>query len=337
MYPFRVFVSYASADRDLAQQLVETLRRLELEPLWDRDIRPGAPFTDRTGYAMGIGVPVLPLALGNVPGEMIAQLHALMVRPDLSDLAEVLGRANLEQAVLHPPQQVVPAVAVADFPEQRTEMVARYAERVLDRGRYGRVRQKSRLCVFTVPDEELDHPIWTLRAGDTPRSQFLHQRMREERRSLERHARVAGCSLLMQPLAEQVNTPGTYARWARLHVLLQFLRSMPDDKVRVVLTQRPPEGNLILVGDWFLSESLVPLRGQGYRQTLFNNHAPTVYDRVRKFDQEFEELYSLNGLGPNESRQDAVKRLGDIFAGLPAPPEEMLRGQGTEAAGSKRP
>lgn len=36
MYPFRVFVSYAHADRELALRLVETLRRLGLEPVWDR-------------------------------------------------------------------------------------------------------------------------------------------------------------------------------------------------------------------------------------------------------------------------------------------------------------
>jgi hypothetical protein len=349
MYPFRVFVSYAHADRDLAQQLVETLRRLGLEAVWDRDIRPGAPFTDaiksaittvhvflplitphsqerpwvhqETGYAMGIGVPVLPLALGNVPGEMIAQLQALTVRPDLSDIEEVLAGVNLEQVVLSPPQTVNPSVEVADFPEQRTEMVARYANRILDRGRYGQLRQRSRLCVFTVPDEDISHPIWKLRDGDTPRSSFLHQNMREERRALERHVRRAGCSLIMQPVAEQFNTTGPYSRWARLQVLQEFLKTMPDDKVRIVMTHRPPEGNLILVGDWFLSESLVPRSGQGYRQTLFNSHAPSVYDRVRKFDQEFEELYGASGLGPNESRRVALQQLGEILDSLPAPPK----------------
>src|SRR5439155_21854705 len=110
-----------------------------------------------------------------------------------------------------------------------------------------------------------------------------------------------------------------------LHVLCDFLRSMPDDKVRVVLSGRPPEGNLILVGDWFLSESLVPRSGQGYRQTLFNSHAPTVYDRVRKFDRESEEGYSAAGHGPHGSRTAALRRLGEILDGLPAPPAAAAR------------
>src|SRR5436190_6072401 len=105
MHPFRVFVSYAHEDRAEAEAVVAVLKGLGLCAVWDRDIRPGLPFTDaikddiaschlflpiitanarerpwvhqETGYAMGIGIPVLPVAIGDdVPGELIAQLQA---------------------------------------------------------------------------------------------------------------------------------------------------------------------------------------------------------------------------------------------------------------------
>ena len=42
---------------------------------------------------------------------------------------------------------------------------------------------------------------------------------------------------------------------------------------------------------------------------------------LKKFDQEFEELYAASGLGPNESRRVALEQLGAILNSLPAPPK----------------
>ena len=112
MYPYRVFLSYAHADRAVVEQVSSLLQGLGLVPVWDRNIRPASRFTDfirdsidtahvfmplltehalqrpwvhqETGYALGRDVPVLPLAVGGVPGEMIAELHALQGHSGIS-------------------------------------------------------------------------------------------------------------------------------------------------------------------------------------------------------------------------------------------------------------
>jgi len=73
---------------------------------------------------------------------------------------------------------------------------------------------------------------------------------------------------------------------------------------------------LTIVGDWFVAESLVP-RPEGYRQTVFSWHAPTVLRWVSAFDQQFEELYAESGLGPNKSRRKAIEKIKKIIRRLP--------------------
>src|SRR5437868_4284981 len=153
MYRFRVFVSYAGQDRQLAVILVDALKTLGLEPFWDKDIRPGTPFTDaikgmishahlfmpiisqksqerpwvhqETGYAMALNIPVLPIAVNTLPTEMISQLQAISINEDGSDIAERLNDANFEQIVFPPPQKPQSSIEIADWPETRAELLAR--------------------------------------------------------------------------------------------------------------------------------------------------------------------------------------------------------------------
>jgi len=46
MYPYRVFLSYAHADRAVVEQVSFLLQDLGVVPVWDRNIRPGSRFTD---------------------------------------------------------------------------------------------------------------------------------------------------------------------------------------------------------------------------------------------------------------------------------------------------
>jgi hypothetical protein len=92
---------------------------------------------------------------------------------------------------------------------------------------------------------------------------------------------------------------------------------MPEDKVQVMITPRAREGNLTIVGDWFVAESLTPRTGEGYKQTIFSWHAPTVLRWVRKFDQEFEELQRQSGLSTVASLKSAITRIKEILASLP--------------------
>lgn len=112
-HPFRIFISYSHEDKQLALIASEALTNLGYYPLWDTHIHPGTAFSDaikglihhahifmplvtvsatqkpwvhqETGYAMALGIPILPVAVDAVPGQMAADLLALVVNNDFSD------------------------------------------------------------------------------------------------------------------------------------------------------------------------------------------------------------------------------------------------------------
>jgi hypothetical protein len=311
-----------------------------LTPVWDKYIRPGAPFTEaikgfihhahifmpiitehasrrpwvhqETGYAMALNIPILPVAVDSVPGEMTAQLLAVVVRSDFSDFAERLAGVDLEQVVSQPALTAFRDVEVTSYAENRTEMLARSAQRVMDLGAFGRVRQRAALSSFSIPDRLTGDPIWAKREGNVARSAFYHNLQRAERRTLEQHARRAGCDLIIDPdFGLERNGPS--ATRTRLEILLQFLENIPDDQIRVAMTPRAREANLTLVGDWFSAESMSPKPGEGHRQTVFTWHAPTVLQTLRRFEEEFEELCEESPDGA--TRQAAIARIRAIIAG----------------------
>jgi hypothetical protein len=243
---------------------------------------------------------------------MTAQLQAVVVKADLSDLADRLRDVNIEQVVFPPPGRPMSIVEIADWPETRTEMIARCANRVIELGAYGRVRQRGALSSFCLPDRDVYDPIWTTRESGSPRSHYYHQLQRDERRALERHARREGCSLIIDPSMHPKLKLDAVAIRSRLTTLLEFLESMPSDTVEVVISPRARGENLLIVGDWFSAESMVPRPKEGYRQTVFTWHAPTVLGQARRFDREFEDL----GRG-NTSVAAAVEEIEKIVDALP--------------------
>jgi hypothetical protein len=206
-------------------------------------------------------------------------------------------------------------VEVADYPEERTEMMSRFANRVKELGSYARLRQRGALSSFSIPNRVLNDPIWDLR-GDS--SQYYRKHLRNERMALEQHARQCGCSLILDldfAMSSRSHNPKRMS--ARLSTLLEFLESMPDDTIQVVITQRAQEGNLTILGDWFVAESQAPRPGEGYRQTVFSWHAPTVLKELRRFDEEFEEYNRQSGLEPNASRKAVIIKINEMIATLP--------------------
>jgi hypothetical protein len=311
MHPYRVFVAHSHEDRELTLRVAELLERMGLRPMWDKDFLPGAPFTDQIkkgiahshvflplltksssqrpwvhqeiGYAMGHDVPVLPLAIGELPGEMIRELQGISVATGLDDLEDRLAARTVEQVVLRAHKKSQPTFHCAYLPEERTAMLAEYAKDVLDLGFHGRVRQSGAFTSFCLPRETVGHPIWMRREGRFPRPDAYHRLQRAERLALEQHAREAGCDLVLD-LSVTLKQQGPDARKARLDTLLKFLRSMPEDNVRVVVRKRADPLNLLIVGDWFVAESTTPRPRVGYLQTVFTRHAPTVLDQLREFD-----------------------------------------------------
>lgn len=343
-HPFRIFISYSHDDRVQAQAAADVLTRMGLTPLWDRHIRPGAPFTEaikglihhahifmpiitehasqrpwvhqETGYAMALNIPILPIAVDSVPGEMVAQLQAVIVRPDFSDFADRLAGVDLEQVILRPAATDFHNIEVTSYAEERAELLARCAQQVAEFGSFGRVRQRAALSSFSIPDRPLTDPIWAKRDAGVVRSAYLLNLQLAERRGLEQHARQAGCDLIIDP-AFSFERSGREAGLTRLRILRRFLETMPDELIRVVVSPDARAANLTLVGDWFSAESLSPKAGEGHRQTVFSWHAPTVLQALRRFDAEFQALAAESPHAP--SREAALAQIDALLADEPAP------------------
>jgi len=172
------------------------------------------------------------------------------------------------------------------------------------------------LSSFHIPDKIRSHPVWRLRYGSKPKSEFHCRLQRNERIALEQHARKAGCKLIIDPTIPY-EPYGPQARRVRLETLLEFLESMPDKLVQVAIHTKMEEAeNLIIVGDWFAAEALSGAIGKGYRQTIFTRHAPSMQSRIDLFDQEFDLLLKDNGWSAKNSRLKAIEQLKKIIAGI---------------------
>jgi TIR domain len=128
MYPFRVFLSYAHADRAKIEHMDTILHDMGLLPVWDKNVAAGTAFDDEIrrriahahafmplitlnsrerpwvhqeiGYALGIGVPVVPVAVGALPEGLLSEIQAICIRDDLSDLQDGIKQAGLEALLL---------------------------------------------------------------------------------------------------------------------------------------------------------------------------------------------------------------------------------------------
>jgi TIR domain len=345
VYPYRVFISYTHEDLALAKIMADTLKSVGLIPLWDQDIRPGLRFSDaikntiatahlfmpliteksqyrpwvhqETGYAIGINVPVVPIALKSLPGEMIAELQAITVEPDLCDLARHLQEADLDQIVLCPPPPPFVGTQVAEAPEQRTEWLVQWANWLLDNGRHGRLRQRALFSSLSIPDKNVNDSIWDRYDGKPPRSPELRQLLREERIALERHARMQGCTLMLAPDIDF--TPvGADVHRAQLETLIECVESLQRDRIEIVFSPRVDEGNVTIVGDWFVAHALIPRPGAHFRQSVFTSHAPTVLQWVTRFDQQVTEAKAGDSLTGAQRVESAFTRLRQRLGALPA-------------------
>ncbi len=338
----RVFLSYSHDDRNLFRILKAFLEDKKLCVLCDRDISVGTPFTDaikgliahahvfmplitasaqkrpwvhqETGYAMAKSIPILPLvtASADIPQAMVAQLQAIPVPDDLSNLEELLTVEHVRSLVLPQAPSPQDMVQVADWPEERASRLAECANRVRQLGHYARLRQCGAFSSFCLPDNDIQHAVWRKRDGNSVRGDYLHSCQRAERQALERHVVQAGCRLIIWPHID-LSKRGPDVRRTRLDTLLQFLKRIPPDKCEVVVSQRARDGNVTILGDWFVAESLVP-KAQGYRQTVFNWHAPTALRAAVEFDQTFDEICAERGMTASEATQEAraeIERLID--------------------------
>jgi hypothetical protein len=344
MYPFRVFISYAHEDKSLARELHDLLGDLGLVPLWDALIEAGTGFNDaiktmitsahvvvplltansqrrpwlhqEIGFAIGRNVPVLPVAVGVLPGEMIAELHAIGVER-LADLKSRLTEEAFEAVVL-PVNPPALTTAVANHPEERLSLLVEHAERLLGQRRRARLRQRAPLSSFSIPNSDLGDRVWEEFDDDRQRTPFVRELLLRERRAMERLAQDSGCSLILSPeldfpRSESAASPSRCrARRVRLEWLGRSLEGMTDDQVKVVFSPAAGEGNWTILGDAVSAESQVSRPGLDWRQTLFVTHPPAVLRALRRFDHDLK-IFAPRERTETSSRREALRRIAEAL------------------------
>ena len=328
----RVFISYSHSDLPLVERIVGAVERAGLEPIWDEKFMGGPAFLDQVklfiahahvfvplltevslnrgwvhqeiGYALAMGVPVLPVADGALPGEMIQGLNAIRVKPD--EVEKQLTKEIFERLIGHHQDTSLAHYHCAESLEERTTLIIRYANSVLNlfSGQTGCVRQKAALSSFHLPKEVVSHDVWKKRTGQVARSMYACKLLRRERVALEKHVKGSGCKLIIDPTLNFASF-GCDAKKVRLKTLLDFMYEYKgDERVQVVLDKRVDEhANITMVGDWFYCESITSSQ-QGYRQTIFTRHAPSMLERIEEFDHEFDEL--LAGRDPQSVKREVI-------------------------------
>lgn len=270
------------------------------------------------GYAMALNVPVLPVARGKVPGEMIQQIHAIEVGEDLGPLQQKLSWEAINKLVRRYSRLSYALFQCANYAENRAEMMANYADDVRELGFHDRVRQKGALSSFHIPEKGINHPVWKARYGSVERGPEHCRLQREERVALEKHAKAEGCKLIINPFI-CYEKYGVVAKIVRLESLLEFLESMPDAQCEVAINdQMEHDQSVTILGDWFAAESVSAQIGQGYRQTIFTRHAPSMMNKIEEFDQEFKERLETSGWSAETSRKAAIDLIQKIIAELKA-------------------
>jgi hypothetical protein len=340
-YPYRIFLAYSHEDRKLMENAVKVLRKNGYNPLCDQNIMVGKPFTDEikkmiahahiflplitassalrpwvhqeTGYALAMNIPILPVAVGQVPGEMTAQLHAIMVQEDFSDFPQKVNAQDLENLVMNNPHADITNLWVTAWAEERTRLLEEYASWVSNLHFSGRVRQRAALSSFSIPDKNVSDEIWKQRDGNVLHSPFYHDLLYKERKAFQIHAEQSGCDLLIDP-DFCLERNGREATNTRLNILLEFLKNKEKvEDVRVAISPIAREPNLTIIGDWFSAESFNPKPGESHSRTVFCRHAPTVLSQVRTFDERFNAILALQVPSPADSRDWAIDYISKIL------------------------
>lgn len=280
-----------------------------------------------TGYAIAREIPVLPICYQTNLGEMISDLMPLYIKnKEMSVVSKQLTCEAITAMVLRKRPLVHPFVEIAHWHEERTERLGRFTTDTFERlnlmisrersneimSKHMQIRQWGALSTFCIPNKGIHNKVWKCREGTRLRGDYTRTLALNERLAFECYVRKYGCFLVIDPDID-LSSRGPYAKQARIETLYEFLKSIDDnDKVRIVCCSRARSANRTIVGDWYFAQSIVPTRG-GYRETEFTWHAPTVYQEIRKFDQQFQEMSEVSGWGSIHSKEMMIKELEKIM------------------------
>ncbi len=340
MTPYRVFVSYSHADRPLVERLVAVLTDVGMTPMWDRNLVPGAGFSNQIqtfitnshvllpvitpgsaqrlwlhqeiGFAMALGMPVLPVSVGHLPLGLIEGIHAIELRDDLADAPAKLSALSFDRLVNANPDRPAAYVCTEDN-SRRALLLARYADDVWAIGWSGLVRQVASSTTFHIPDRGPGDPVWKRLFPATPDDRYLFEALRRERVALQRHAVQCGCRLIIDPVEHQERVyrrHGPDGARNRIELLMKFLR---DDAVRDVVVavndDAERKGSITLVADWFLSEAVSSGESRVLRQAVFTRDIRTVQQYIDDFNHRMHDLLTARGWTEADSRARAIDYL----------------------------
>jgi len=346
----RVFISYSHNNRTDAEKVAEALTANGFEPMWDRNFLFGHGFHDQIetsiahshvflpiitkesnergwvhqeiGYAMALNIPILPVAIEALPEQMIHGLHAIQLSQATLENPEQLqnffSKRVFDTLIGDYRDPTISLLRCAELHEDRTIMMAQYANSIVKLGYFGFVRQKGGLSSFHIPNAILSDPVWKERYGNKPKSEYHCKLQLNERLALSKHAENAGCKLIIHSGEYIEKEYGLNARLVRLQTLHTFLNTIPEDvPLQVVINpDLEPDRNLTLVGNWFYAESISGSLTGGYRHTVFSQHAPSIQNKIELFDQEFKYLLSKAQIKPEESRQKVSLRIEEMMQNI---------------------
>ena len=269
------------------------------------------------GFALGVDIPVVPIAIGILPLAMLSRIQAIPVSSDLSNLKEGLEQADTETLIMPPHSQTEldrlgVTTQVAEFSEDRTRILVNFAKESAP----ARVRQRAIVSSFSLLDEPTTHPIWNSIELAQRRGERSRAFLRDERCILGQHALTAGCSLILTPFVDFTKV-GHQVHRTQLELLRKFLLTLPEESAKVAFSRGPFLGSLALVGDSFGAKALPAQPGAEYRQTLFSHHGPTVLRWLLDFDKELHDCLRLEGIADHKSRDYAVAEIERRLRELP--------------------
>ncbi len=202
-----------------------------------------------------------------------------------------------------------------------------------------RLRQSTAFGSFSIPDSGVNSPVWDQRDPDRYRSQHERRLLRRERQVMEAYTRCFGCDLIVDPRAlvkepdaaseppsgDAARNPVSPERETRfkhsasrtafrLRLVIEFIEShFEDDRLRVIMPAKAGQitTNLIIVGDWFAAEAVVPFyHSGGYERTMFTRHAPSVLNMIERFEQDRRDHLAEAGIDPQAP--DATARTKEM-------------------------
>ncbi|MGD0736453.1 MAG: toll/interleukin-1 receptor domain-containing protein [Terracidiphilus sp.] len=339
----RVFISYSHEDKALVHILADVIDKNGMESIYDdkKGLQVGTGFKDEIihfishahiflplltetsikrpwvqqeiGYAVALRVPTVPVAINCEPGEFLHGIQAIQLKTlDEAELRKRLTPEALQICLQKRPLRGA-LYECAATTEQRAVLLAEYARAVTLTGNAGMVRQFGGLSSFHIPAETIDDPLWQLRYGNQHQSEHHRQVLWEERLALTDHAKAKGCRLIVDPDLTYEFYGGN-SRRTRLMCLLRFIREMKGVPCEIAMSGHGMNESITIVGDWFAARSVSGKMGDGYRQTIFTRHAPTIARMIDEFDRRF--MQTLHGLPTAKSRRYAIGEIERRIAEL---------------------